>query len=1341
MKMKKLGGKCAMFLLLVSLIGSSFGTVYGASADGKADAADKAQATLSASAEPSDISGHWAEKQLLEWRNKGLVQGYSDGTFKPDNPITRGELIALINRAMGFKDKAPISFTDLKPSDWAYDNVAIAVKAGYIQGNADGTIGAKREISRQETALMISRLMKLDNKSAAADAFDDSDQIAKWAKAAVGAVSDKKIMVGFSNGSFRPKSSMKRAEAIVVLDRVISMLEDQQEPTTTPAASATPVPTGSPVPTATPGPAATLGPTASPEPTPAYGTVTGHVYGTDNIGIEGATVTLSGSVSKTTTTIAAGAFSFNDVPIGNYTIIVSKDNYSDGISSALNVTSGAASDVNVTIEPGQNLDVVENSQANAVIVVDDANLSSAASIMAEYVKKSTGADLPILTTAQLTASGTQYDGDVRVYIGSGAPGTEAVMAFRLQSLSDDGFVIMPYRNTLSISGPNDWGTEIGVYEFLERYVGVRWLMPGPDGEDVPLHDDIIIPFRTVIDEPAVMSRHFFGTEAWYTLQTTADWAKYNRMHDVVKFHHYLNVLFDPKVFANNPEYYPGGVVPTHPYAWQPCFNDDTADAAIWRIKDFFNNFPEEKSFSLGINDSNNYCASDIARTNGKINSIGIPDMSDVYYSWVNQVVEGVLEEYPDKYFGLLAYWNVYDPPTTKLNSHVIPYITDDRMSWIDPDIETIGNELTERWQQKADNIGFYEYLFGNPYNLPRVYMNKMAEAYKYAEEHGVKAHVAELYPNFGEGPKPWLSAKLQWNSDQDVDLLLSEWYERTVGVNAASDLKAYYDLWENFWTDRVFETSWYLNWKNSATRPNYLNLLDHSYLTAVTKEDLSESRRLLESVVAKAITAKQKVRAEKLLRAFELYEASALSYPRGAVDAPTNEQDAIAMLDDLKQSFDMAMKRQVITQQFKGDPILNLTTYAQYAGKWDGVQEGLIDALESYANTITDPNSVFLADFQQVLAYLDSLNQYTATAVKTTATKAQILAALDFSQGPWVNAEPITEFLNMTSTEAPPGETRMYLLWDDSNLYVGYENFDPDMSGVIVNDDAPGGWWRVADDSVETYVTGDVSAGYTGFFTNPKAVKFIYNSSPTGPVPGVNNSWETSAEMKADRWNVIQVIPFSSIGVDPSVSKTLMGFFFRNYHGQSMFLGWGGGAPWNAKSFRPVHLVEGNNLITNPSIESSVVDQPWLASDWYVRFLGDGSTTLRSSTLKRSGSFSLETSVVSSDSSPFKVIPIAPGKYKAVLSYYVPMDSNTSGKIQIVTTIRKDDVNLAESKSVERPVSWMPGRWVQFEHIFEIASDYNGEVPDDIIFTINHSGFSLGEKLYIDDVYLYKLTN
>jgi len=81
-----------------------------------------------------DIGGHWAEDTIAKWVEQGLISGYTDGTFRPDNSITRAEFMALVNRAFGFNKKAAIGFFDVSATDWFYDEIAKAVKAGYISG-------------------------------------------------------------------------------------------------------------------------------------------------------------------------------------------------------------------------------------------------------------------------------------------------------------------------------------------------------------------------------------------------------------------------------------------------------------------------------------------------------------------------------------------------------------------------------------------------------------------------------------------------------------------------------------------------------------------------------------------------------------------------------------------------------------------------------------------------------------------------------------------------------------------------------------------------------------------------------------------------------------------------------------------------------------------------------------------------------------------------------------------------------------------------------------------------------------------------------------------------------
>jgi hypothetical protein len=203
---KKALRKFVSAILIASMLLSSFSIAYGATA----------QAT-------SDIKGHWAEDQITAWMDKGLIKGYEDGSFKPSNKITRAEFFALINRSFGFTESAAITFSDVASDNWAYSEVAKAVKAGYISGYSDGTIGASKPISRQEAAAIVDRLLGESDVESTATTYSDSAAIALWAKDSVEAIVAKGIMSGYAqDNSFKPTESITRAEAVVTLDRAIA---------------------------------------------------------------------------------------------------------------------------------------------------------------------------------------------------------------------------------------------------------------------------------------------------------------------------------------------------------------------------------------------------------------------------------------------------------------------------------------------------------------------------------------------------------------------------------------------------------------------------------------------------------------------------------------------------------------------------------------------------------------------------------------------------------------------------------------------------------------------------------------------------------------------------------------------------------------------------------------------------------------------------------------------------------------------------------------------------------------------------------------------------------------
>lgn len=174
-------------------------------------------------ANTDDISGHWAETQIKEWANIGYINGYPDGTFLPDNSITRAEFLTLVNKIFKFENKTNINFIDVRPDYWAYSEIQKGISAGYVSGDKNGTFRPDDFITRQEAAVIINKLLDNTEITENKPNFKDAYDIDEWAKNSVDIVYEHGILSGFPNGTYRPKKYMTRAEAVSALKRLTEL--------------------------------------------------------------------------------------------------------------------------------------------------------------------------------------------------------------------------------------------------------------------------------------------------------------------------------------------------------------------------------------------------------------------------------------------------------------------------------------------------------------------------------------------------------------------------------------------------------------------------------------------------------------------------------------------------------------------------------------------------------------------------------------------------------------------------------------------------------------------------------------------------------------------------------------------------------------------------------------------------------------------------------------------------------------------------------------------------------------------------------------------------------------
>ena len=178
---------------------------------------------------PTDIQGHWAQNTINQWVYKGDISGYPDGTFRPNNRITRAEFVVLVNNAMGYSKSGYAYFSDVPSRYWGRNAIQTGVAAGYISGDGNGIFRPNDPVTRQEAAAMISRILGLKQNDSRAYRYTDSYAISNWAKGVVGAVSEAGIMAGYPDGSFGPNRVLTRAEAVLALDKTVNYKPSDKE--------------------------------------------------------------------------------------------------------------------------------------------------------------------------------------------------------------------------------------------------------------------------------------------------------------------------------------------------------------------------------------------------------------------------------------------------------------------------------------------------------------------------------------------------------------------------------------------------------------------------------------------------------------------------------------------------------------------------------------------------------------------------------------------------------------------------------------------------------------------------------------------------------------------------------------------------------------------------------------------------------------------------------------------------------------------------------------------------------------------------------------------------------
>ena len=170
-----------------------------------------------------DYTNHWANQFIQKWINSGWIKGYSDGTFRPDNMITRSEVITLINRSFQLKSgilNISSYYSDVEPFHWYYSEVNKAIHNKYLYDFGTKKFDANDFIDRQEVAYFIYKVLNLPKLTLTSN-FKDTMNLT-WSKDAINSIIGNGIMNGYPDNTFKPNNKVTRAETVVILERALN---------------------------------------------------------------------------------------------------------------------------------------------------------------------------------------------------------------------------------------------------------------------------------------------------------------------------------------------------------------------------------------------------------------------------------------------------------------------------------------------------------------------------------------------------------------------------------------------------------------------------------------------------------------------------------------------------------------------------------------------------------------------------------------------------------------------------------------------------------------------------------------------------------------------------------------------------------------------------------------------------------------------------------------------------------------------------------------------------------------------------------------------------------------
>jgi parallel beta-helix repeat protein len=181
-----------------------------------------------------DVQGHWAQAYIQALAAKNIITGFPDGTFKPNEPVTRAQFAAIILKAFAPASKKPsTTFSDVTQKYWAYDAIQTASKGGFMAGYPGSVFKPEQKIPRVQVLVALANGLEYGAGDVSLlSKYQDAATIPSYASGLVASATQRQVVVNYPTvGQLNPNREATRAEvAAFIYQSLVSAGKAQSIP-------------------------------------------------------------------------------------------------------------------------------------------------------------------------------------------------------------------------------------------------------------------------------------------------------------------------------------------------------------------------------------------------------------------------------------------------------------------------------------------------------------------------------------------------------------------------------------------------------------------------------------------------------------------------------------------------------------------------------------------------------------------------------------------------------------------------------------------------------------------------------------------------------------------------------------------------------------------------------------------------------------------------------------------------------------------------------------------------------------------------------------------------------